>query len=66
MDLGRHSLSLTVAGLATVIAASLLIWLVLYEPVTLARALEQGDGLVVLELIGRTLASAFWSLVRYL
>jgi hypothetical protein len=66
MDLGRHSLSLTIAGLGTVFAAAALIWLLLYEPATLARALEEGDGVAVLQLLGRTLASAIWSLVRYL
>ena len=66
MHTARLPLSLTIAALATLCAASLLIWLVLYEPVAVATALDEGDVASVLALIGRTLARAARALVRYL
>lgn len=60
------SLSLTIAGVATLCAASLLVWLVLYEPVAVATAVDQGDLSSVFQLIGATIARAARTLVRYL
>ena len=66
MDGARVSLSLMITGLATLSAALLLIWLVLYEPVAVANAVDEGSLSSMLALIGRTLATAARALVRYL
>jgi hypothetical protein len=66
MDRARLSLSLSLAGLATASAASLMIWLVLYEPVAVATAIDEGNLSSMMALIGRTLLSAARTLVRYL
>jgi hypothetical protein len=66
MDFGRYSLPLTIAAVSTGIAASLLIWLVLYEPVAMAGALDQGDVTVVVEALGRALYSGLKTLISYL
>lgn len=63
---GRLSLSLTVAGLATLCAASLLVWLVLYEPVAVATAVDEGSLVPIFQLIGYTLTRAARAIVRYL
>ena len=55
MELGRFSLSLTIAGIGTLTIASMLIWLLLYEPVALAGALDQGDLSVVAQALGTAL-----------
>ena len=66
MEGPRLSLSLSIAALAAVCAASLMIWLVLYEPVAVATAVDEGNLSSIVELIGRTLLSAARTLVRYL
>lgn len=66
MTLERMSLPLTIAGLATFVAASVLIWLLLYEPVALAGAVEHGEISLVAEAIGRALINGLQVLVRYL
>jgi hypothetical protein len=66
MELGRMSLPLTIAGLATLAVASTLIWLLLYEPVALAGAVNAGDITVVAQAIGSALVKTLAALVRYL
>jgi hypothetical protein len=66
MELGRFSLSLTIAGIATLTIASMLIWLLLYEPVALAGALDQGDLSVVAQALGTALLKTVAALFRYL
>jgi hypothetical protein len=66
MELGRFSLTLTIAGIVTLVVASTLIWLLLYEPVALAGAVDQGDLTVVAEAIGTALLRTVAVLVRYL
>ena len=66
MELGRFSLSLTIAGIGTLTIASMLIWLLLYEPVALAGALDQGDLSVVAQALGTALLKTVAALVRYL
>ena len=65
MDYGRLSLPLSVAGLATLLAASVLIWLMLSEPVALADAVEQGDVSIALQALGRALLSGLTALFKY-
>jgi hypothetical protein len=66
MELGRLSLTLTITGLAVVMLASGLIWLLLYEPVAIADALERGDMSLAVEALGRALVSTLQALVRYI
>jgi hypothetical protein len=66
MDIGRYSLALVVATVAILMTASVLIWLLLYEPVALAGAVEQGDVRIVAEALGRAIFSGIKALVRYL
>jgi hypothetical protein len=66
MDLGRYSLPLTIAAISTLLVASILIWLVLYEPVAIAGAIEQRDVRVVAEALGEALYTGLRALVRYL
>jgi hypothetical protein len=66
MELGRMSLPLTIAGLATLAIAATLIWLLLYEPVALAGAVNDGDITLVAQAIGSALVKTLAALVRYL
>jgi hypothetical protein len=66
MELGRFSLSLTIAGIGTLTIASMLIWLLLYEPVALAGALDRGDLSVVAQALGTALLKTVAALFRYL
>ena len=66
MELGRFSLSLTIAGIVTLVFASMLIWLLLYAPVALAGAVDQGDLTVVAQAIGTALLKTVAALFRYL
>jgi hypothetical protein len=66
MELGRFSLSLTIAGIGTLTIASMLIWLLLYEPIALAGALDQGDLSVVAQALGTALLKTVAALFRYL
>jgi hypothetical protein len=66
MELGRMSLPLTIAGVVTLMLAAMLIWLLLYEPVALAGAVEQGDVRLVAEAIGHAIINTLVALVRYL
>ena len=66
MDLGRYSLPLTIAAVSTLLAASIIIWLVLYEPVAIAGAIEQRDVRVVAEALGQAFFTGIKALVRYL
>ena len=66
MELGRFSLSLTIAGISTLTIASMLIWLLLYEPVALAGALDRGDLSVVAQALGTALLKTVAALFRYL
>ena len=66
MELGRFSLSLTIAGIVTLVFASTLIWLLLYAPVALAGAVDHGDLSAVAQAIGNALLNTVAALVRYL
>ena len=65
MELGRFSLSLTIAGIVTLIFASTLIWLLLYAPVALAGAVDHGDLSAVAQAIGTALLKTVAALVKY-
>ena len=66
MEQGRFPLSLTIAGIVTLVFASTLIWLLLYAPVALAGAVDQGDITVVAQALGTALLKTVAALIRYL
>jgi hypothetical protein len=66
MEYGRYSLPLIITAAFALCGALLLIWLALDEPVAVATAVDRGDLSGMLELIGRTLATATRALIRYL
>ena len=43
MEMSRYSLAMAIAGTMTLLVASLLVWLVVTEPVALATALNEHD-----------------------
>ena len=66
MELSRYSLAIAVLGAVTVLVASVLIWLLLAEPVALARAVNDHDVTALAQAVGHALAATFKVLVRYL
>ena len=66
MELSRYSLAIAVSGAFTVLVASMLIWLLLAEPVALATAVNDHDVTALATAVGHALAATFKVLVRYL
>jgi len=66
MELGRYSLAMAIAGTLTVLIASILIWLLVSEPVALATAVGDHDMTALAQAIGHALAEGFKAIVRYL
>lgn len=66
MELSRYSLAIAVSGAVTVLVASLLIWLLLAEPVALATAVNDHDVTALATAVGHALAATFKVLLRYL
>lgn len=66
MEMTRYSIAMAVAGGATLVIASLLVWLVVTEPVALATAIDQQDLSELAEAIGRALVAGFQAIVEYL
>ena len=66
MELSRYSLAIAVSGALTVLVASMLIWLLLAEPVALATAVNDHDLTALAQAVGHALAATFKVLVRYL
>jgi hypothetical protein len=66
MELSRYSLAIAVSGAVTVLVASMLIWLLLAEPVALATAVSDHDLTALAQAVGHALAATFKVLVRYL
>jgi hypothetical protein len=66
MELGRYSLAVAIAAGVTVLAASLLIWLLLSEPVALATAVGDKDVTALAAAIGKALAVGLKAITRYL
>jgi hypothetical protein len=66
MELSRYSLAIAVSGAVTVLVASVLIWLLLAEPVALATAVNDHDITALAQAVGHALAATFKVLVRYL
>jgi hypothetical protein len=66
MELSRYSLAIAVSGAVTVLVASMLIWLLLAEPVALATAVNDHDLTSLATAVGHALAATFKVLLRYL
>ena len=66
MVLSRYSLAIAVSSALTVLVASMLIWLLLAEPVALATAVNDHDLAALAQAVGHALAATFKVLVRYL
>jgi hypothetical protein len=66
MELGRYSLAVAVTGMLTLFVASMIIWLLLSEPVALATAVGDHDLSALAQAIGRALEAGFKAIVKYL
>lgn len=66
MEMIRYSLAMAIAGTMTLMVASLIVWLVVTEPVALATALNQQDLTDLAHAIGRALAAGFKAIAEYL
>ncbi len=66
MEMSRYSLAMAIAGTMTLMVASLLVWLVVTEPVALATSLNESDLTELAHAIGRALAAGFRALAEYL
>jgi uncharacterized membrane-anchored protein len=66
MEISRYSLAMAITGALTVLVASMLIWLLLAEPVALATAVNDHDLAALAQAVGHALAATFKVLVRYL
>ncbi len=66
MEMSRYSLAMAIAGTMTVMVASVLLWLVVTEPVALATALNEQDVADLAHAIGRALVAGFRAIAEYL
>lgn len=66
MEMSRYSLAMAIAGTTTLVIASLIVWLVVTEPVALATALDQQDLTDLARAIGKALAAGLKALAEYL
>ena len=66
MEMSRYSIAMAVAGSMTLVVASLLVWLLVTEPVALATAVHDHDLTELAEAIGQALVAGFKALVEYL
>ena len=64
MELSRYSLAITITGTLTVLAASMLVWLLLTEPVALATAVGDHDLTALAQAVGHALAATFKAIVQ--
>lgn len=66
MEMSRYSLAMALAGTLTLMVASLIVWLVVTEPVALATALNDQDLTDLAKAIGRALAAGLRAIAEYL
>jgi hypothetical protein len=66
MEMSSYSIAMAVAGSATLVVASLLVWLLVTEPVALATAVHEHDLTELAQAIGQALVAGFKALVEYL
>jgi len=66
MEMSRYSIAMAVAGTMTLMVASLIVWLVVTEPVALATSLNEQDVTDLAQAIGKALAAGLRALAEYL
>jgi hypothetical protein len=66
MEMSRYSFAMALAGSVTLVVASMLVWLLVTEPVALATAVHDHDLTELAEALGQALAAGFRALVEYL
>lgn len=66
MQMSRYSLAMAIAGTTTLMVASMLVWLLLTEPVALATAVNDHDLTELALAIGRALADGIKAIAEYL
>ena len=66
MEMSRYSIAMALAGSVTLVVASILVWLLVTEPVALATAVHEHDLTELAEAIGQALVAGFQALVEYL
>ena len=66
MEMTRYSLAMAIAGTMTLMVASLIVWLLVTEPVALATAFNEHDLKDLANAIGRALAAGFRAIAEYL
>jgi len=66
MEMTRYSLAMAIAGTMTLMVASLIVWMVVTEPVALATALNGHDITDLAYAIGRALVAGFKVIAEYL
>ena len=66
MEMTRYSLAMAIAGTLTLVVASMIVWLVVTEPVALATALNERDLTDLAQAIGRALAAGLKAIAEYL
>lgn len=66
MEMTRYSLAMAVAGSMTALVASLLVWLMVTEPVALATALDQHELADLAYAVGRALVAGLKVIAEYL
>lgn len=66
MEMSRYSLAMAIAGTMTLAVASLIVWLVVTEPVALATAANERDLTDLAYAIGQALVAGFKAIAEYL
>ncbi len=66
MELSRYSIAMGVTGALTVLVASMLVWLLVTEPVALATAVDDRNLAELAYAIGRAIVDGVKALVQYL
>ena len=66
MEMSRYSIVMAIAGTMTLMVASLIVWLVVTEPVALATSLNEQDVTDLARAIGKALAAGLKALAEYL
>jgi uncharacterized membrane-anchored protein len=66
MEMSRYSIVMAIAGTMTLMVASLIVWLVVTEPVALATSLNEQDVTDLAHAIGKALAAGLRALAEYL
>jgi hypothetical protein len=66
MEMSRYSMAMAIAGTVTLLVASLIVWLLVTEPVALATAVNEHELTDLAYAVGRALVAGFQALIEYL